>query len=678
MELSVIISIAASAVVGFLGWTQPVNITDAQKTIETRKSIETIAKAIESFKVEKGRLPCPADPQMRVDNTHAGTDNYPNDFGTEDLDVIQTTVGGLTTLGVDCPVTTGSIPAYSLGLSRDFINDAWGRRITYKVSDNLCGADAGTDAGGAALSDDASRTKGCTSKDYAEGSGNVTVTNVSGTSLTINAAYVLVSHGPNGYGAYLPSGAKLANGPNATETENSDNDAVFIKDNKSGTFDDVTFFKTKVQVQRLTDHQNMKQISVADCEANSQLLKDITLSDAVDLENNLTTHMHGTYNDGEKVAFGQMMAYQTICVNYYGTTAQTIQGQTWSGPQCPGNNNPGSNGSTYNAETNTCTCKSGLWNGGCTAMSSPYLAIPHSTSPYVTIYDTSNWNKLANPSVLPTGNAMGVDFSPNGNFMVVTHTASPFVTIYNTSDWSKVANPTTLPDGDANEAAFSPDGSLLAIGHATSQYLTIYNASNWSKVSDPASLPAGIVRSLEFSPDGKLLAVAHDGASYLKIYKTSDWSVVTGPSNLPSANATSVTFSADGSMLAVGYSASPYMAVYDTITWDKLAVPATPLAGIVYGLDFSPGGTQLAVAHAGGNRLTVFNTNNWSTVTITSGFPPTSGEGVAFSPDGATLAVTSTGSDYLTLYNVSDWSQIATPATPPAGVGRRPGWAPLE
>ena len=84
------------------------------------------------------------------------------------------------------------------------------------------------------------------------------------------------------------------------------------------------------------------------------------------------------------------------------------------------------------------------------------LAVGHSTSPYVTIYNTADWSKISNPSTLPTGAGNGVAFSPDGSKLAVAHFSSPYVTIYNTSDWSKISNPSTLPTGVGRGVAFSP------------------------------------------------------------------------------------------------------------------------------------------------------------------------------------------------------------------------------
>jgi type II secretory pathway pseudopilin PulG len=366
IELSVIISVAASATIGFLSWTQPKNIDDARKATITRESMKVISNAIEAFVVEKGRLPCPADQLMRIDNTSAsGTDYYVNDYGVEDLDTSDTLINGTKTLGVDCPNSNGAVPVYSLGLGKSYMTDGWGRRFTYQVATTLCGADAGIagNVGDDPAADMTSRRKGCTKYSYATGTGNITVTDGS-LNLTTTASYVLVSHGANGKGAYLPSGSQLANGT-GNELENSNTNTTFVKAVNSSSFDDIVMFKTKTQVNRLNDSQDIKQVSIAECEANSTALKNITLTSGDEMTNTITTHLHGTYNTGQKVALGIMMAYQSLCVKYYGATTGTGANAGWSGAQCPGNNNTAVNGKTYVAASNSCYCKSNLWDGNC-------------------------------------------------------------------------------------------------------------------------------------------------------------------------------------------------------------------------------------------------------------------------------------------------------------------------
>ena len=171
------------------------------------------------------------------------------------------------------------------------------------------------------------------------------------------------------------------------------------------------------------------------------------------------------------------------------------------------------------------------------------LAVAHNNSPHITIYNTSDWSKVANPAQLPPNTANGCAFSPDGSLLAVAHNTSPYITVYDTSDWSKVANPAQLPAGTANGCAFSPDGSLLAVAHATSPYITVYDTSDWSKVANPAQLPANTGNGCAFSPDGSLLAVAHDNSPYITVYNTSTWAKMSAFS-LRTSDAIAVSFGA--------------------------------------------------------------------------------------------------------------------------------------
>ena len=92
-------------------------------------------------------------------------------------------------------------------------------------------------------------------------------------------------------------------------------------------------------------------------------------------------------------------------------------------------------------------------------------------------------SKLARSPVLTSSTANGCAFSPDGSLLAVAHQSSPYITIYNTSNWSKLANPSQLPASHANGCAFSPDGSLLAVAHQVSPYITVYDTSTWAAVS---------------------------------------------------------------------------------------------------------------------------------------------------------------------------------------------------
>jgi len=353
IELSVVVSVAATALVGFLSWTQPKTSTDSGLAIVTSNKMRDIKSAIDSFRVQRKRLPCPADQLMRSDGTKVpATGAITANFGTEALNK--------STSPATCASSLGAIPVYSLGLDESYMNDGWGRRFTYQVADSICGSSA------------------CDIASYKNGTGNIKVvtSTTSGTTITTSAAYILASHGSNGSGAYLPSGQRLADGT-GNELQNSVGyttyGKTYVMANPSSSFDDILVFSTKNLLESVTNKNSTYGISVVDCEANSQALASFTLNETANMQTSLASLTdlitNGAVN-ADQGLLGILKATQSICVAYYGAgdsvTAKTISGKVWRGGQCPGNSNPSVNGATYYAATDTCTCSSGLWDGNCT------------------------------------------------------------------------------------------------------------------------------------------------------------------------------------------------------------------------------------------------------------------------------------------------------------------------
>ena len=134
-----------------------------------------------------------------------------------------------------------------------------------------------------------------------------------------------------------------------------------------------------------------------------------------------------------------------------------------------------------------------------------------------------SFTKLSDPATLPTNSGRPAAFSPDGTYLAIPHITSPFVTIYKRAGdtFTKLSDPATLPAGTGRGAAFSPDGTYLAIGHSTSPFITIYKRAGdtFTKLSDPATLPTGFGKGVVFSPDGTYLAIAHFNSPFVTIYK---------------------------------------------------------------------------------------------------------------------------------------------------------------
>jgi prepilin-type N-terminal cleavage/methylation domain-containing protein len=213
VEMSVVLAIVALLLGGLLPTIS--SQMDQQNRRETRKQLEEIQQALTGFAIVNGRFPYPAKPSV------ASTDSV-NNPGKED-----NTIG--TGIGV--------VPWATLGIKE---TDAWGRRFTYVVTHPAF--------------DSTSTPITLTS------SGTLTINNASvgGASLASAIPVVIISHGPNGYGAYLPTGAQIPTvGASADEIDNT-NGTPFVSRENSTDFDDLvvwlspnTIFERMVAAGRL-------------------------------------------------------------------------------------------------------------------------------------------------------------------------------------------------------------------------------------------------------------------------------------------------------------------------------------------------------------------------------------------------------------------------------------------
>ena len=162
-------------------------------------------------------------------------------------------------------------------------------------------------------------------------------------------------------------------------------------------------------------------------------------------------------------------------------------------------------------------------------------------------------SKLALSPIALAGTAFGCAFSPDGTLLAVAHSSSPHITIYNTSTWTKLANPSVLPPNTATGCAFSPDGTLLVVTHGGFPYANIYNTSTWaveswfstinanSKAVSFGNSPAHRIRGTVRDKDGNLVSRtvrAHrrsDGALVAQAVSdamTGEYELVVYPDNL--------------------------------------------------------------------------------------------------------------------------------------------------
>ncbi len=338
-----------------LSWITPATVAEVEKLRITQSRLNEIEIALENFRVKYGRLPCAASSILSDTSPLVFEENC-------------TGVAGL---------NKGVLPAKTLGINRDIAVDGWGRRFTYQVANSICDVE-GTGA-----------TLNCTPTDYNDNNGNITITKATASvpaEITTEAAYVIISHGANGNGAYLSNGEQRSISIGTTnESENLDNDNIFWVDpvgsqlNTSGgyeagraKFDDIIRFKTKSQIEyRIRDTAKIEIAFDATSSSALELIycHDITTNDynsvseiiekfdsATNTSVNsafaaMTTDYFAPFNAGDRI-LGVLWQLQEVCAKYYPAEYASANIR-----KCP-------SGRVYNSSTRSCACPTGqTWSG---------------------------------------------------------------------------------------------------------------------------------------------------------------------------------------------------------------------------------------------------------------------------------------------------------------------------
>lgn len=261
--------------------------------------------------------------------------------------------------------------------------------------------------------------------------------------------------------------------------------------------------------------------------------------------------------------------------------------------------------------------------------------------------------------------------------LAAAHSTTPFVSIYETTGYTKLANPSALPAGNGRAVAFNLAGTLLAVGCATTPFIKVYNVtsitdpSTWTAVSGISAL-AGQVNDLAFSPDGTRLVIAHSSSPGFTILETSGWTVVTNPSTLPGTNGAGCAFNVTGTLMALLGGSGTRLIIYSTSDFNTNYTPGTQptytAGGGVTPLAFNPAGTVLICCTTGSPPVKGYNVSDWSNITISTYSGVSAGNSCAFSPDGTYLMVSyATGGVGFITYLAADYSKVADPATALSG-----------
>lgn len=244
IELAIVIAIVGLLIGAGVGIVQRKN--EAERFRVTNEHLDQIEQALHDFYSRNLRLPCPAQADARIESDTTG------EFGVEMAGYASGT----------CPNAPnderGVVPVRTLGLPDDVMLDGWNRKISYQIASGMGSVD---------------------DFENQDNTANISVRDLDGYELTtINfsgnygAAYVLVSHGNNGYRAWLPNApgidsqfyldtdAATTDTLMGVEVENTDGDSNFLQDTASQIFDDIVRFKTKADLEgarRMVPHLHL-------------------------------------------------------------------------------------------------------------------------------------------------------------------------------------------------------------------------------------------------------------------------------------------------------------------------------------------------------------------------------------------------------------------------------------
>lgn len=223
LELSVVL-VLLGLIVGF-GVNIGQTAVKGSSRLTTQERMALVKESLDAYAARNGYLPCPADPALLPSTANYGLESR----GAAGAGCLST--GGVfSTAGV----WFGTLPVRNLGLDEGYVSDVWGNKLTYAVSENH---------NGNTLALPTAISGGWNS--YADRTGTITVNSgtiaapvtISSTRDLANgsvpgagATYVVISHGPNGRGAYgMDSTAAKSCTAGFIDTQNCDrNNAVFF------------------------------------------------------------------------------------------------------------------------------------------------------------------------------------------------------------------------------------------------------------------------------------------------------------------------------------------------------------------------------------------------------------------------------------------------------------------
>lgn len=191
IEMAIVTVIIGLLLSGSLLAVSPV--IQGSKVTDTNARLDRIEQALTVYVIQNGCLPCPAPSGTASSNAAAG---WSSAVGLAPYGPGNTTNNQpcAAPTGTGCTTIQGVVPWNTLGMSESDATDAWNNRISYAVSGDASSATNNN----LVLTQSSSMVR--TGTTYP--AGVLIVQNTSATQQTSAAAYILISHGPDGAFGY--------------------------------------------------------------------------------------------------------------------------------------------------------------------------------------------------------------------------------------------------------------------------------------------------------------------------------------------------------------------------------------------------------------------------------------------------------------------------------------------
>ena len=228
LEMSITILVFGIMIVGIIEF--QMSITAKSHVVKTINRMEVLESAINQYIMENQQLPCPAPLKMRTNDLGNGIESRSGSYclSNPTTGIFENSDG----------IFYGMIPAKTLGLSSEYMLDAWLSKIIYVMDGKYAGKLGFMNSGGE----------------------SITIKDSSGEIVTDRAIYLMISTGKNTNGSFRENFQRNINENYSDKINVATDDSfskIFMKETLDVGFDDMVMYRSKDEIIREIDWSDM-------------------------------------------------------------------------------------------------------------------------------------------------------------------------------------------------------------------------------------------------------------------------------------------------------------------------------------------------------------------------------------------------------------------------------------